>query len=146
MQVLHLEFRQNLSNSERSEILSNNLVNGYVPYLQIQAQLAAEVLRGENSYLQFVDAAQVQAANKGAVFELTNTIDSPWFLSHQDRVVPTGLSRRSTSTNDVIVDDDGKPHLIKMVGFEALPVVENEFDVCSNHEQALVFASRPVGR
>lgn len=142
MRVLHLELRKDLNGREYQEAVSH--VPGLIPYLSIPNDSAMDILRGNNRYFQYVDAAETASDNKSTAFELTNSIDTEWFKADDDRVMPTGLSRRSTSCNDVMVDDAGGIFVVKMVGFERLTITPKELDVLAN-EQEEAAVCRPVG-
>jgi len=62
--------------------------------------------------------AETETDELGKVFELTNTIDSDWWLNEgvKSLVGPC----RSSSVGDVVVTSDGKTWRCEMVGWEEL--------------------------
>lgn len=66
----------------------------------------------------YTKVADVDAPALGAVFGLTNHIDSSWLENAGVR--PVVSSARSTSVGDVIVDAAGKAHGVAGIGFREL--------------------------
>lgn len=58
--------------------------------------------------------ARVECQHLGEAFELTNTIDHPWWENEGVEVL---VRSRSTSVGDVIVDPDGQRHRCEPVGW-----------------------------
>lgn len=71
----------------------------------------------ENKYNK---VATVEAENLDQVFEKTNTIDRFWGDNEGVTLEDEYGRHRSTSTGDVIVDEAGVAHLVKMMGFEVI--------------------------
>jgi len=68
-------------------------------------------------------AAEVEAEDLEVAFFLTNSIDHSWHKNEGAK--PTGASARSTSTGDVVVDDNDKAWMCEMVGWRELEGVES---------------------
>ena len=68
---------------------------------------------------QYVLAAEVKAETLEQAFEVTNHITHDW-RENEEVVSTTGLSRRSTSVGDVVVDNDGQPWLCEMADWTKL--------------------------
>jgi hypothetical protein len=66
----------------------------------------------------FVLVAKVQTDDLDAAFEKTNTIDKYWWENQGVEALVT--KTRSTSVGDVMVDAEGKKHMVAGFGFKAL--------------------------
>jgi len=67
--------------------------------------------------------AEVETAELGLVFQLTNHIDQPWMLNEQAKALVS--QPRSTSVGDIVVTSDGVAHLCMPLGWEELgPVAD----------------------
>jgi hypothetical protein len=66
----------------------------------------------------FVLVAKVQTDDLDVAFEKTNTINKYWWENEGVEALVT--KTRSTSVGDVMVDPEGKRHLVASAGFKAL--------------------------
>lgn len=126
MRVLHFDRRQEVTRDQYDMALIST--PGFTPFLRMDFSLACQVARGEHTVFQFVEAAVVDCMDKWNAFELTNSIDSCWYSANMDRVSSSGLSLRSTSVNDLIVDGNDV-FLILSKGYQKLEVSPNELHV-----------------
>lgn len=72
----------------------------------------AWVNRKDGDYLH---VANVEADSLQEVYRLTNHIDHSW--TDNPQAEPVGNEHRSTSVGDVIVDAEGKAHMVASFGF-----------------------------
>ena len=71
----------------------------------------------ENFPIGFLHVADVKANSLGECFELTNTIDRLWTENEQCTVHIDPKYARSTSSGDVVIDEQGKKWFCDTIGW-----------------------------
>lgn len=92
-----------------------------------------QLAKGQHPDYQLVHAADVRCNVLDQAYMLTNSIDVAWFEAKHPLVQPTGLSKRSTSVNDFIVDG-ATVKVVSHIGFKRLAITADElvFDQAAN--------------
>lgn len=88
--------------------------------IQHKAELhvASKIFKNPTATAAYMKAAEVTASCKDQVFSLTNNIEHAWTLNKQ--VKSTGLSNRSTSVGDVVLDSLGIAWMCDFSGWKKL--------------------------
>lgn len=113
MRVLHVQLRPNAD--------CNTPLHPHATDDAVLLQIA----KGQHPDYQLVHAAEVRCKDLEQTYMLTNSIDVPWFDAKHPLVQPTGLSKRSTSVNDLMVDGT-TVKVVSHIGFKRLAIKADE--------------------
>lgn len=88
-----------------------------VPFGGFSPERAKAVMDGLDPEFKYELVAFVRSADPEAVFDLSNSIDSPWFLNKEVSLFPSHRAgARSSSVGDLFVVN-GKPLMVASFGF-----------------------------
>lgn len=90
------------------------------------------IARGQHPDYELAHAADLLCDDLELAFMLTNNIEAPWADTPHPLVRATGLSKRSTSVNDILVHDN-VVKVVRSIGFARLDIAADD----------LVFATTP---
>jgi hypothetical protein len=86
---------------------------------------AVELLRKPASNGEYRLVAEVRAEGLDDVFQLTNSIDAPWWGNDGVQAKFSGNGCRSTSVGDIVVDSAGVGHFCDRIGWVNVGMVEH---------------------